>query len=302
MASGSNFYVGDVPREILMKIFSNLDPSSLLMAGQVCHKWSEVVQMIHDDAWKSVTGAVMLDKETIGPKYKARGWIEEDHSWNECKCLEMLKNLVFYGDIEKLDDDLKVLYTTNHKFEGYEYEEVAHLVRHGIIDLILTLEQIGEIEAIGRLAAAGIITDIKGLSLMNINLLDVKNVDHLLGVSKRYIGLVDISSDWSPVFDQINCKLLVIDCFEERGPFDDAELESLNKLLNERVEMFTFYCGFKNEHLQSILLQHYDGHGKCHRIELSSQGGLDVDGVQDWANINGWSVKGSGYFITLKRQ
>ena len=174
MASGSNFDVGDVPKEILMKIFSNLDLSSLLMAGQVCHKWSEVVKMIHDDAWKSVTRAVMLDKETIGPNYKARGWIEEDHNLMECKCLEMSKNLFLYGDIEKFDFDLKVLFTTDDTYKRFEFEEAANFFRHGNKDLmlILTLQQIGEIEAIGRLAAAGIITEVEILNLKNINLLD----------------------------------------------------------------------------------------------------------------------------------
>merc|ERR1719312_1284964 len=122
-----------------MKIFSNLDPSNLLMAGQVCQQWSQVVKMIHDDAWKSVTRAVMLDKETIGPNYKARGWIEEEHSLMECKCHEMSKNLFLYGDIEKFDCDLKVLFTTEDSLEGSEFEEVARLFRHGNKDLILIL-------------------------------------------------------------------------------------------------------------------------------------------------------------------
>ena len=54
----------------------------------------------------------MLNKKVAGTPYKLRGWIEEDHCWNECKCLDMTKDLVLYNNIELLNQDLKIFNTT----------------------------------------------------------------------------------------------------------------------------------------------------------------------------------------------
>ena len=99
-----NLYVGveKLPNETLENIFNNLDPSSLNVVGQVCEKWRDVVQLIHDQAWKSLTKTVMLKKDTIGPKYEGRGWIEGVHSINQCKCIDIARDLVIYNDMKQI--------------------------------------------------------------------------------------------------------------------------------------------------------------------------------------------------------
>ena len=96
-----------VPNEILMQIFNNLDSRSLNIAGQVCKRWRSVVEMVHDKAWRSLNKAVHLKPEFIGPKYKKIGWVENEHSLNICKCINIARDLVLYDNIELMDADLK---------------------------------------------------------------------------------------------------------------------------------------------------------------------------------------------------
>ena len=38
------------PNEILLMIFNHLDTGNLTVAGQVCKRWSDIVQIFHDKA------------------------------------------------------------------------------------------------------------------------------------------------------------------------------------------------------------------------------------------------------------
>ena len=63
----SNLFLNDrkkLPNEVLVQIFSHLEISTLNKAGEVCKRWSEVVQVIHDKAWRKLTTAVKLDQST----------------------------------------------------------------------------------------------------------------------------------------------------------------------------------------------------------------------------------------------
>ena len=82
-SSSSFHFLMKVP-EILEKIFSYLDSNSLYVAGRVCQKWSAIVQLIHDDAWRSLTKAVNLMPHKIGPKYKKRKVGLNKHTAGTC--------------------------------------------------------------------------------------------------------------------------------------------------------------------------------------------------------------------------
>merc|ERR1719342_476496 len=77
------------PNETLLMIFSHLDGSSLYEAGRVCKRWSDVVQILHDESWKSLTKVVMMKADIIGPKYKSIGWVEQEHRWITCNCINI---------------------------------------------------------------------------------------------------------------------------------------------------------------------------------------------------------------------
>jgi len=313
-----------VPKEILVKIFSYMDLNSLYKAGLVCHKWSDAVQMIHDKEWKAVTRAVMLKKEIAGPRYKSRGWIEEYHCWNECKCLDMTKDLIFYDSFEMLDRDLKVFKTTIlesiPEWPGMdEIEADAKLAYSrfeidGILPPLpceeLTLQDIGISNSVARLAAAGILTTIEdSLTLRNVNLLHVQNVSHLIRISSQRIHLREISCDLSTIFNHINCKELEL---SSRDPLTDEEVKSLTKLLDEGLEYFNY--GYSPTHKCLPSIQHYDGTGKCHEIEFEYDCWGDnefemhlrqeLDEVKIWASGRGWSVEVDEHYcevVTLKR-
>ena len=40
----------EFPNEILLVIFNHLDTGNLNVAGQVCKRWAEIVQVFHDKA------------------------------------------------------------------------------------------------------------------------------------------------------------------------------------------------------------------------------------------------------------
>ena len=60
-------------------------------------------------SWRSLTKAVMLKAEIIGPKYKIRGWVEQEHSWKTCNCINIGRELVLYEDIELLVHDMEII-------------------------------------------------------------------------------------------------------------------------------------------------------------------------------------------------
>ena len=48
-----------------MKILSYLDVRSLNLVGQICQKWNDIVEILHNRAWRSVTSVVMISKNII---------------------------------------------------------------------------------------------------------------------------------------------------------------------------------------------------------------------------------------------
>merc|ERR1712029_92747 len=114
-------------------------------------------QLIHDQAWKSLTKTVMLKKDTIGPKYEGRGWIEGVHSINQCRCIDITRDLVIYNDMKQLNSDLELLESLV-KIDAPEQvkNEMEFLKLTNYVRLLLRCETLPEIQAASRLAAAGI--------------------------------------------------------------------------------------------------------------------------------------------------
>jgi len=266
-----------VPNEILMQIFNHLDSRNLKMVGQVSKRWRSIVEMVHDKAWRSLNKAVHLKPEFIGPKYKKIGWVENEHSLNICKCINIARDLIFYDNIELMDADLKQV----EKMKCF----------------IVNVE---EAEAFIRLVAAGIMTSLDNLYLANFDWTVVKNLSLLFKIVKTFISLKledNISGDWpKSAFNHINCESLVIKIMNPRntgfGIFTDL---SLNEVLNDRVEEFDFeipdgYGSFLP------IIEKYDGKGKCHEIELkynempNEEFGLEFEKVKEWATSRGWNV------------
>ena len=48
-----------------MKILSYLDVRSLNLVGQICQKLNDIVEILHNRAWRSVTSVVMISKNII---------------------------------------------------------------------------------------------------------------------------------------------------------------------------------------------------------------------------------------------
>merc|ERR1719300_325233 len=116
------------------------------MAGSVCKRWRSIVQMVHDKAWKSVTKANQFKPKYIGPKFKKIGWVENEHTWNICECINIARDFVFYDDIEALEADLK------------ELEKFTETKQPGTKQLITChIQKLDEAETFNRLFAAGIL-------------------------------------------------------------------------------------------------------------------------------------------------
>merc|ERR1712189_132638 len=137
---------------------------------------------VHDKAWRSLNKAVHLKPEFIGPKYKKIGWVENEHTWSICKCINIARDLVFY------DNE----YIIDHKVEAYAYH-------------------VEEAEAFIRLAAAGILTSLEHLTLADFDWTVVKNLSLLFKIVNSYIDIDiiledNISGDLSKsAFNHINC-------------------------------------------------------------------------------------------------
>jgi len=266
----------EFPNEILVKIFNYLDSSSLEVVGQVCKKWENIVLMIHDRAWKSVTKAVMLKRSIIGPKYEKRGWIEEDHSIGKCKCVEIARDLETYDDVELLNRDMELLEKIKYGNDGLEHPSLP------------------EIEAASRLAAAGIITSIRYLDFgeIEIDLPNIKHLSRLLRIVEWSFCLHEVTcKDLATIFSYINCEELEI-C-HNLGDLTGAELESLTQVLKTGVEKFLYRLSLE-PFFPSI--EHYDGQGKCQDIELEyeypedEQDLIDMKKIKDWASCVGWTL------------
>merc|ERR1719419_2133655 len=115
----------------------------------------------------------MLKAELIGPNYKSRGWVEQEHDWNTCNCINIASELVPYEDIDLLVHDMKVLESTKDKISFRE-------------DLMEIYRWLEDAEAVSRLAAASIIISIDNLQFSQFfdDLSSVKNLSHLVRIVK----------------------------------------------------------------------------------------------------------------------
>jgi len=262
-------------------IFRHLDSSSLYVAGQVCKRWSDIVQIVHDESWRSLTKAVMLKAEIIGPKYKSRGWVEQDHSWKTCNCINIGRELVLYEDIELLVHDMEII------------ENASLNSRQDRLEII-TLE---EAKAAIRFAAAGILTTIDYLNLdiylrENDDFASVENMCLLVKITKNELFLQsNVSKHFINLFSHIHCTYLEVLFYEEI--LTDMEIKSLTEVLNDGVEkiVFRLVCCINFPYIEN-----YDGRGKCQMIEFEyidepdEEYESDVQKLQEWANSNGWTV------------
>jgi len=283
------------PNETLLMIFNHLDGSSLYEVGRVCKRWSDVVQILHDESWRSLTKAVMLKADIIGPKYKSIGWVEQKHRWITCNCINISKNLVPYEDIELLIKDKYVLERRLYPdlpFSCWGRENSPD----GQTELeISTLEQA---EAASRLAAARIITSLENLTFHRFyeDLSSVKNISHLVRIVKNMIYLTDVHcEDFSILSGNMFCKkLLIYMDMESRIMFKDEDINSLTEVLIDRVEQFQFGNGSR---IKFPYIENYDGRGKCHeinfeyRFEDEEEFESDLQKVNEWASSKGWTVE-----------
>jgi len=279
MSCPSN-YLKQFPNETLQMIFRHLDSSSLYVAGQVCKRWSDIVQIVHDESWRSLTKAVMLKAEIIGPKYKSRGWVEQDHSWKTCNCINIGRELVLYEDIELLVHDMEII------------ENASLNSRQDRLEII-TLE---EAKAAIRFAAAGILTTIDYLNLDNFleendDIASVENIDLLVKITKDELVLQS-NLVISNLFSHIHCTYLQVLFYEEI--LTDMEIKSLTEVLNDGVEQIVFRLACC---IHFPYIENYDGRGKCsmidfqYEVEHDEEYESDVQKMQEWANSKGWTVE-----------
>jgi len=300
--------VMDLPKEILIEIFSNLDVSNLDVVAKVCGKWSVITQMIHDKAWKSVSRAVQLKSDIIGPLFEKRGWIEAEHGMDQCKCIKMSIDLLIYDDLQILNSDLELfkLYEAESSF----YEFLRSLRQEG--DRFYEIDEIEypeltEIQAFSRLSAAGVLNNIRNAIIGDDKLLSevlsIKHVGQFLSNIKESLEILEgldypQEYDLTNLFRWINCKEFTLAWHE--NAFSNAEIESLTEVLNRRVEKFSYKFG-----CEPFLpyIEQYDGRGKCHEIELVYAvvpkyfDNNDEDftylwdrrKLMDWAETRGWT-------------
>jgi len=286
MSCPSNYLI-KFPNEILQIIFRHLDARSLNMAGHVCKRWSEIVQIFHDKAWRSLTKAVMLKAEIIRPKYQSIGWVEQEHMWNTCNCIDIARELVPYEDNELLVHDMEV--GESIKYKTSDGEDNMEIYRFEVA------------EAVSRLAAASIINSIDGLEVEFFleDLSSVKNISHLVRIVKDGIYLDQVTiKDFSTFFSHICCKTL--EFFMHTNILTDKDIDSLTEVLNNGVEKFQFMFG---HNLNFPYIKNYDGRGKCHEINFEYRDDDDEDDadhelfesdlpkIQEWASSRGWTVE-----------
>jgi len=286
--------VKDFPNEILLKIFRHLDSTNLVVVANVCQKWRGIVKMIHDTAWKSVTKAVLLKRDIIRPLYESRGWIEAEHGMNNCNCIKVAMELVTYNDLQLLNSDLKLL-ESKSKLNGGKLHELN----------VLTFPEIEEIEAYSRLSAAGVLTHIKEVIILDIDFSSIKYIGHFISNVKDRLELIAgaLEPDLSIIFPSINCRELEIN--SRWDPLTDAEIKGLNEILNSRVEKFSLNH-FREPFLPYI--EQYDGRGKCQEIDLEYAVHEDEedpeslwnrDKIIDWSESRGWTFSVDDFYFNI---
>jgi len=284
--------------EVLKKIFSYLDSNSLNVAGQVCQKWSAIVQLIHDDAWRSLTKAVSLMPNKIGPKYEKKGWIEQAHSWNMCNCVDMAREFVIYDDLELLARHLEVVDTNYIKDKAF-----VKAFGKGT----LMVKNLEDAEAVSSLAAARIFTTIHMLFLSGADLASiskkidfssVRNIGHLVKiVTNRLQILHGCNKNLPNILDHIQCRSLIIGIhpYVAHVILSAADLKSITEVLDNVVEeiVFTGIGGFGRVF---SYFKNYDGRGKCSVIAMREYDfelpcDLPLAKVKLWASSRGWSIE-----------
>jgi len=284
MSNPSN-YLLKFPNEILLTIFSHLDTSSLYVTGQVCKRWCDIVKIIHDKSWRSLTNAVMLKADIIGPNYKNRGWVEQEHSWDTCRCIEITRELVPYDDLDQMENDMEIVEYLMYPSQAYHGEtsiEIKNDLEHP--------------EAASRLAAAGILTNIDDLDFCEFkhNLSSVENLGHLVRIVENEVFFADaICKDFSTLFSDISCKSLYFLMHKEI--LQDSDINRLGEVLKHRVEKFSFRLGCS---INFPYIKNYDGTGKCREIVFEydedddvGEFESDLSECQSWARSKGWTVE-----------
>ena len=160
-------------------------------------------------SWRSLTKAVMLKAEIIGPKYKSRGWVEQEHSWKTCNCINIGRELVLYEDIELLVHDMEIIEDASW---NSSIEDASWNSRQDSLETmeIRTLEQA---KAAIRFAAAGILTTIDLLHFNpfeceNDDIASLENIDLLVKITKN--ELLNLSKNFINHFSHIHCTLLEV--------------------------------------------------------------------------------------------
>jgi len=288
-----------------MKIFSHFDQSNLVVIAKVCQKFSDVVKMIHDTKWKSVTRAVLKKRDALRPLYEGKGWIEAEHGMDQCNCIKVAMELFMYDDPQLLNNDLEFL-KSNSKLNVDKSYELN----------VLEQPEIAEIQAFSRLSAAGVLTHIREVEIMDIDFSNIKKIGQFISIVEKRLefGTGSLEPDLSKILRFVNCKELVISWRWNR--LTKAEMKSLHEVLNSKVEKFTYSCGYE-PFLPCI--KQYDGKGKCKEIELEYtlqdedyDSDEDVDSlwgrdrITDWAESRGWTVTLDHFWpdyhrITIKR-
>jgi len=270
------------PNETILKIFRHLDARSLNEAGLVCKRWSDLVQILHDESWRSLTKAVLLKAEIIGPKYKSIGWVEQEHSWKTCNCTNIASEFIPYDDIERLDHDMGIVESIKQTYNGRDsmYFSSAY-----------------EAEAASSLAASRIFTSIDELKIHSLmdgldgDFSSVKNLSHLLRIVKHGVYLINLTiKDLPTFFSHICCKEL--EFIEHKDTLTVKDINSLTEVLNDGVEKFKFMYG---QNIRFPLIENYDGRGKCHEIQFEyydyEEFESDLSKIQEWALSKGWIVE-----------
>ena len=164
--------LNDLPNEMLVEIFSHLDSKSLYEAGQVCIRWESIVQVVHNKAFRKISKIAMFRKSTES-KFKALGWIKKDHSFKQCRCLDIKMKIQCYENLELFSADLAV--------------SSSIYISYGLCRLS-SLEQI---EAAARLSSAGIwCSSLNWISIENVDLSSsVQNLQDLIEVANEYFQL-----------------------------------------------------------------------------------------------------------------
>ena len=295
--SDLHIVLAKLPNEILEEIFNYMEWSNLEVVSQVCQKWNAIVQRIHDRAWKSITKAVALKRSVSVCEYGDRGWIEEEHSMTDCLCVEIAKDLVFYGDVELLDSDVELLEKNQRGPRRIKLHELVDLEE----------PKLEEVQAASRLSAAGILTSLRYVFFLQIDLSSIKHLSYLVSNVYDILFLEDVTlNSLSEVFRHVKSRVFEIS--DHKPTLSDAEIKGLTNVLYSRVEKFLYRFG--SEPIFPYI-EHYDGRGKCREIEFEyltnanededeeqtdddpDEKGfkdfiLDLEKVKVWTECRGW--------------